>query len=93
METNNSIHALSQLALNGTIGLRDFMVFARILFGDNPKMANMIADAQIFVAVISTARTALKALEVEIGPIGWGVLTGTTVLSVATADYMMNPGG
>ena len=83
LQTNNAIRVLSNIAVEGQLALRDYLTLVRLLTGGNESLSGLITNMQITLAVVQTLRTATKALEVEIGPVGWlllgiGAIAGLT---------------
>ena len=70
--TNAELRTLSNLAVQGRVSLRDFLVLARMLTGGDPKLSALFSNLQLTIAVAGTATTALKALNVAAAttPIG-----------------------
>ncbi len=88
MQFNAELRTMSRLVLDGNLSLRDFLVLARLLFGGNPEMATMLANIQLFIALMGTARTVTRAFNIELGPLGWGILGVSTAAGLAaTINY------
>lgn len=90
---NSEINTMTHLLVNGNIGLRDFLVMTRALFGGNKDMAMMFRDIQLFIALMGTARAAAKAFQLELGPIGWaGLALGTAASIIGYQVYESTTG-
>lgn len=86
--TNQSLRTLNNLTGDGNMGLRDVLVLTRILTGGNEDLASLIGTVQTVIAVVTTARAALKLLQIEMGPLGWAFLIAGTVIGPIVVDQM-----
>jgi uncharacterized protein YaaW (UPF0174 family) len=83
LHLNAELRTMSHLVVDGNLSLRDFLVLARLLFGGNPEMASMLANIQLFIALMGTARALTRALQIEMGPVGWAILGVSTAAGIA----------
>ena len=86
-ETNQAMRALTSLTVDGKVQLRDFLAIVRLLSGGNDSLDGLVANLQVTLATITAVRTATKAMQIELGPVGWlllgaGTLAGLTTYSV-----------
>lgn len=91
-QTSAGLRSLTNLVADGRIGLRDFLVFSRLVFGGNKNLDRMMADTQLFISTLITAKNALRLLKVEMGPAGWVMLAGSALVGTIAVDFMMNGG-
>jgi len=82
LQLNAEVRTMTNLMTNGNLSLRDFLVLSRALFGAHPQMAQILADIQLFIAVMGTARALNKMFQLELGPVGWAVLGATTIIGL-----------
>lgn len=82
LRTNAEIRTLTNLAVNGQVSLRDFLTIARMIFGNDPTMAKMLADIQLMIALMGTAQAVATALKISLGPIGWATLAIGTAIGI-----------
>jgi uncharacterized protein YaaW (UPF0174 family) len=93
LQLNAEVRTMTNLMANGNLSLRDFLVLSRALFGSNPQMAKILADIQLFIALMGTARAMNKMFQLELGPVGWAILGATTVIAIAGYSIYENTTG
>jgi hypothetical protein len=86
--TNQSLITLTHIAADGRVALRDFVTLARVLTGGQESLQAVITYAQTTIAVVGAARTALKLLEIEMGPVGWALLGISVFAGVVGMDQL-----
>ena len=89
IQANQQLITLSHLAADGRVTLRDFVTLTRVLTGGNEDLSSLMMQLQTTIALVGTARTVLRLLEVELGPAGWLLLGGATLAGVMGADQLM----
>jgi uncharacterized protein YaaW (UPF0174 family) len=89
LRVNADIRLLSNIAVDGKLALRDYLTLVRLLTGGSPELTSLIASMQTTIAVVQTARTVTKLLQIEMGPIGWLLLGASAFVGFVATEQMM----
>ncbi len=89
LKYNADCRVLLNITRDGQLALRDFLTLTRLLTGGNPQLSNFIATMEATIAVVQTARTVTKLLQIEMGPIGWLLLGVGAFAGFLGAEQMM----
>ena len=89
LQFNREARVLTNIAVNGQLALRDYLTLIRLATGGNPELSNFIMDMQATIAIIQTARTVTKLLQIEMGPAGWALLGITTFIGMIGIEQKM----
>lgn len=86
---NQQLVTLNRLAKTGNLNLYDLAIITRSLSGGNEDLESLIGYVQTVITAVTAARTALKLLQLEMGPLGWILLALGTAATVIGVDQLL----
>ena len=85
---NQDLTVFSRLIRTAQLSTNDLLGLFSLMTGGNKDIQKVIALIQMYITLVTTARFLTKMLYIEMGPMGWAMLAGTTAAAIG-ASYMM----